>query len=177
MKLTRFRDIPLFTTFGSWQCHFGLDRVWPQINQFIVEGLDINPDFQRLHVWTEAQQIAYMEFVLRGGRTGRVIYLNHTHWSGQRDRQVPEWFVLVDGKQRLEAIRRFFADEIRVFGSLYSEYSDDPDMLRQGFEIHVNDLPTRADVLKWYIEMNEGGTPHTLEEIAKAKRLLDADVK
>lgn len=28
------------------------------------------------------------------------------------------------------------------------------------------------DVLQWYIEMNEGGTPHTKEEIQKVKDMV-----
>ena len=32
-------------------------------------GLQFNPDFQRGHVWTEGQQIAFMEFLLKGGKT------------------------------------------------------------------------------------------------------------
>ena len=35
-------------------------------------------------------------------------------------------------------------------------------------KININDLPTRKDVLQWYLEMNSAGTPHTKEEINKA---------
>lgn len=38
--------------------------------------------------------------------------------------------------------------------------------------IYINDLQYEKDVLQWYIEMNEGGTPHTKEEIQRVKDLL-----
>lgn len=175
IKYTRFNDIPKRIASGSWECGFPLDRVWRQVAEWQREyQLDIDPDFQRLHVWTERQQIAWMEYLLSGGKTGRTIYFNCAAW-GRAPGRDPH-MVLVDGKQRLEAIRRFYADEIRVYGSLRSEYADSPDMLRGGLMLfNVHDLPTRADVLKWYCQMNAGGTPHTEAEIARVCRLWEQE--
>jgi hypothetical protein len=33
-------------------------------------------------------------------------------------------------------------------------------------------LKTKQEVLQWYIELNEGGTPHTEEEINRVKELI-----
>ena len=175
---TRFKDVPQFITFGQWECGFPLDRVLWQVEEWKVEyDLDIDPDFQRLHVWSEKQQIAWMEYLLQGGRTGRTLYFNCGAWGrGGPNRHVDRRMVLVDGKQRLESIRRFYANEIRVFGSLYKEFTDQPDMLRGGLMlINVHDLATRAEVLRWYIQMNAGGAPHTEAEIDRARGLLDAE--
>lgn len=126
--------------------------------------MDLDPDFQRDHVWTEAQQIAWLEFFFRGGKTGRTIYFNHpgwmSHWNGT--------LTLVDGKQRLEAIRRFLENEIPIFGSYRNEYTDKPWGPLHGLEICVNNLKTRKAVIRWYLDMNAGGTPHTSAEISKA---------
>lgn len=173
-KYTQFSQIPQFTKVGGWECDFCLDDVWTQIEKWQSpeepSPLDIDPDFQRAHVWTEAQQIAWIEFFLRGGKSGRVLYFNHAGWF--RDWKGP--FVIVDGKQRLEAIRRFIHNEIRVFGSFYREFTDRLRII-QTVKLNVNDLKTRREVLQWYIEMNAGGTPHTAEEIAKAMSLLEAE--
>ena len=68
MKYTRFKDIPQFITFGQWECGFPLKSIAAQIEAWKTEyALDINPDFQRLHVWSEQQQIAWMEYLLSGG--------------------------------------------------------------------------------------------------------------
>lgn len=167
MKLTRFQDIPQFTRDGNWECDYPLDR----LHAFIVEsqekfGLNLDPDFQRAHVWIEEQQIAWLEFFLRGGKTGRVIYLNQADWPSSHGE-----FVCVDGKQRIEAVRRFVANEIPAFGTLYKEFTD---KLRvcQTMRVNVNSLTTRAEVIQWYIEMNAGGTPHTAAEIERVRKLL-----
>ena len=169
---TRYQDVPQMIQSGSWECDFDLFGVW----EFVVEqqkegGLDINPDFQRAHVWTQPQQRAWLEFFLRGGKTGRIFYFNKPSWNNTAKTPYDE-FVIVDGKQRLEAIRRFVTNEIRVFGSLCSEYQDNPRRVNHTIKININDLSTRADVIFWYLQFNEGGTPHTQEELDRVRVLL-----
>lgn len=173
-KITRYADIPQFTRDGNWQCDYRWDKGIEAIQEWVAQdNLQLNPDFQRLHVWTEAQQIAFIEFFMRGGKTGNVIYLNHPGWQ----RGYKGEFVLVDGKQRIEALRRFRDNEIPLFGSFISEFTDKPTWTDCTLKINVNTLSTRAEVLQWYLDMNSGGTPHTAEEIEKARKLLEAERK
>lgn len=165
----KFKDIPRFTRAGSYQVNMPLKYFVKWIKQEQEEsGLELNPDFQRGHIWNEKQQIAYIEFLLRHGKSGRVIYFNCPNWSmGGRDSE----FVCVDGLQRTTAIMRFINNEIPAFGVLYKDFEDDMpsdiDVL-----VNINELKTREEVLRWYIEMNEGGTPHTKAEIQRVKNML-----
>lgn len=172
MKITRFQDIPRFTREGSWECDYDLAGVLEFIKGRDDDPPNMDPDFQRGHVWNEEQQVAWLEFFLRGGKTGRVIYFNHPGWM----RDYRGEFVIVDGKQRCEAIRRFLGDEIRVFGSRYSEFTDKPRAANITMKINVNTLKTRAEVLRWYIEFNSGGTPHSADEIERVRRLLATEL-
>ena len=83
-------------------------------------------------------------------------------------------FVCVDGLQRITAIQRFMNNEIKAFDTYYKDFEDklprDLDMI-----VNVNNLKTRKEVLQWYIEMNNGGTPHTKEEINRVKILLETE--
>lgn len=81
-------------------------------------------------------------------------------------------FVCVDGLQRITACLRFLNNEIPVFGHFLSEYEDSLSNLI-ALEFVINDLPTKKDVLKWYIELNTGGTVHSEEEIARVKNMLN----
>lgn len=60
-----------------------------------------------------------------------------------------------------------------MFGYLYSEFEDETDIIRHSLAVNINDLKTKREVLQWYIEMNAGGTPHSEEEIARVKKLLE----
>ena len=165
-KYTKFKDIPEFTSSGNYRVNVG----WNYIETWLSchESLDLDPDFQRAHVWTEDKQIAYIEFGLRGGKSGRDIYFNQKGWMGKFEGPL----VLVDGKQRLEAVRRFIHNEIPAFGTFFKDFEDKFPQMRFDFVFHVNDLKTRKEVLQWYIDLNSGGVVHTTEEIEKVKLLL-----
>ena len=50
----RFRDIPQFISGGSYQVDVQMEYLIKWIDEMIQnEGLQLCPDFQRGHVWTE----------------------------------------------------------------------------------------------------------------------------
>jgi hypothetical protein len=171
----RYSEIQQFTRSAG----YGVDVDWHYLEQHLASlaeypsGLDLDPDFQRAHVWTEEQQRAYVEHVLRGGWASRQILFNCFGWKGPGDCGA---VVLVDGKQRLEAVRKFLRNDLTIFGgNRRSDFIDRLHPLTASFRMCVNDLPTREDVLRWYLELNSGGTPHASAEIEKVQRLLDEE--
>jgi hypothetical protein len=170
----RFEDIPPLTSWGG----YGVDVIWPTLERTLAEiggpnGLDLDPDFQRGHVWTQAQQVAFVEFQLRGGRSGTDILFNQPNFSGGGRKGEP--VRIVDGKQRLEAVRSFLANRIPAFGTFHRDYRDVLTMTGPKFRFTVNNLETRSAVLRWYLELNAGGTPHDPAEIVRVRALLDAE--
>jgi len=167
---TKFTDIPKFTPWSSYLVDVGWDYLEHQLAHYADDmGLDLDPDFQRGHVWTEAQQIAYVEHCLRGGKSTNMLHWNCHDW---RENTGMHPVVLVDGKQRLTAARAFISGELRAFGSTISEYTDRLRIADCRFKFHINDLKTRAEVLQWYLELNAGGVVHTDEELDKVRELL-----
>lgn len=179
-KYTDFRDIPQFTSWGNYAVDMGLLYAYEHIVKEWASderkdefgyGLQLDPDFQRGHVWNDAKKTAWMEYVLRGGKSGRDIFLNHPGWMGS---YVGD-FVLVDGKQRLDAIRSFVENEIKVFGTYYRNFKGKMPHTDPSLRVHVNNLKTREEVLQWYLDLNSGGVVHTDEEIEKVRVLLAAE--
>ena len=73
-KITKFRDIPQFTSDGCYQVNYPIISLVKYIEEEVeTMGLQLNPEFQRGHVWTEEQQIAWIEYHLRGGKSGNTI--------------------------------------------------------------------------------------------------------
>ena len=72
--------------------------------------------------------------------------------------------VCVDGLQRLTSLRKFLNNELKVFGYYLNEF-EDAMLLKKRYRllININDLKTREEVLKWYIDFNSGGTVHSEE--------------
>ncbi len=174
--MPRFEDIPQFTRTPGYSVTVPLYRL-PSYYAYAVTqcGLNVSPDFQRDNVWTEEQKVAFMEYLFRGGNgSGLDIYTNSPTWHsglyGINDRE--NWFVLVDGKQRLDAALGFLNNEFKVFGHLYREFDDEPRGVLCCFRWYVNDLATYEEVLQWYLDLNAAGTPHTKEELDKVRALL-----
>lgn len=169
----KFSDIKPFIVAGEYQINIPLYRLQNWLKGMDDDlGIELNPDFQRGHVWTEEQQIAYIEFLLRGGESGRIIYFNCPSWYGDTDKDYP--LQCVDGLQRLTAVTRFLNDEISAFGYKLSEY-DSKVPTRFDLLININCLQTRAEVLDWYLQFNSGGTVHSEEELNRVRKLLEKE--
>ena len=167
------REIETLTKESEYRVHIG----WAYLERWLADmddsvGLDLAPDFQRGHVWTPAQRSAYVEFIMRGGRGADELRFNCVDWMAGR---MEHPLLIVDGLQRLTAVRGFLADEVPAFGHRASAWEGVDDPLRYRFTVMVNNLPTRTHVLRWYIEINSAGTPHGAEEIERVQALLDAE--
>jgi hypothetical protein len=170
--MIEYDAIPKFTGFPTYRVNINWNNLQSTISQY---NLDIDPDFQRGHVWTLEQQVAYIEFRIRGGMSGRELYANNPGISSGADSPT----VLVDGKQRITAVLAFMGNKVPVFGgNLYRDISNLPrNDAAVGFILCVNDLKTRAEVLRWYLELNTGGVAHTSEELGRVQALLEKETK
>lgn len=139
-----------------------------------TNDLNLDPDFQRNHVWTKAQQVKYVEYILKGGHMSQDIVFNCPGWMGG----VAGQMVLLDGKQRLEAVRLFMSNALPVFGNAYwNDFTSNGKPMpnlphRARFTFHINDLETRAEILQLYLDMNAGGVVHSDDELNKVRTLL-----
>lgn len=131
-------------------------------------GLELNPDFQRGHIWNKEQQIKFIEFILAGGQTGLNLYFNHPGWMNDFKGE----FVCVDGLQRITTIQKFIDNQIKAFGLYYNEFEG---ILPSTFsvKININDLKEKSDVLKWYLEINFSGTVHTEDEYTRVSEMIN----
>ncbi len=168
-------EVPRDLYFGGYKVNCSMERLAECVED-LAEGqnLELEPDFQRHHIWTSSQQTAYVEYVLRGGESSTTLYFNSTSWIGSPSASGSgASFQLVDGLQRYTAITKFIRNEVPAFGSLYKERSGKT--RGQPLTIAVNALPTRKEVLEWYLLLNDGGTVHSSEELDRVRELLDGE--
>ena len=167
--MPKFRDIPQMSVAG-YKC----DIQWDYLRQWIGSHedmkIELDPEYQRGHVWTEAQQIAYVEHVLHGGTGGKDIYWNCPGWMSTWTGPLE----LVDGKQRITAVLAFLDNKIPAFGFYYREYEDNLHILVATFRFHINNLRKRKDILQWYLDLNSG-VAHTDDELNKVRKMLEAE--
>lgn len=143
-----------------------------------------NPDFQRGHVWTEKQQIKFIEAIVRGNsNVPRNIILNcpEFHRDKVADDSDLSGFVVVDGLQRLTAMRKFINGEFKIFSDVI-EGGVDKDFFDKsrfnlktstGFRFVVMNYQYKRDLLNFYIAFNDGGTVHSESEIERVKAMRE----
>lgn len=175
----KFRDIKQFTEDGTYAVDVPIWFLKKNIEDYKeTYGLEMCPDFQRGNVWTKEQQIAYLEFFYKGGKTSRTIYFNDPNFGRgtKPDCDIPN-MVLVDGLQRLTAHLDFLDNKIPIFGHYFSEFEDKPDFTRHTLRFNVNDLQYRREVLQWYLDMNSGGVVHSQSELDRVQGLLEQELQ
>jgi hypothetical protein len=170
----RIRDLPLIS-----QCYYRIDCGWDSLYENWMTDhrgcrVELQPDFQRDYVWTERQQIDYIENMLKGSLSGRDVWFNHPRW-GSFSNFTDDPIVCVDGQQRIGAIKGFLDNKFKVFEKyLFSDFEDwdTPIYDRTYVVVHVNNLKTSQQVYQWYLDLNSGGTIHTKEDLDKVRSLL-----
>jgi hypothetical protein len=140
---------------------------------------EVNPDFQRGHVWSQEKQVAYVESLMRGTAPVNILF-NCAGWLSSLSRNAVKGdlglndMVCVDGLQRLTAVRAFLADDFTIFGGHTAEsLKGGPfDVRRKHLRFTIYDFKTRVDLLQFYIDLNSGGVVHTEAELARVRSLL-----
>ena len=166
------KDIKKRIDFGNYQITVGLNYLQKTLDTYIEEDrLQMYPDFQRGHIWTEEQQIAFCEFIVSGGKCPPILFNHPTMMEGEGGNMV-----LVDGLQRITALVKMMNNDLKIFGHYINEYEDRLITFRRlKILIYINELKTREQVLEWYLQLNDGGTQHSKEEINRVKMLYDKE--
>lgn len=140
-------------------------------------GLEMDPDFQRGHIWTPEQQQHFIENVLRGvvSSSGLLIQFNCPNWDNDSyEGDLPRGFQCIDGLQRVTAVLAFLEGRVKPFGLTVDDLKGTCFATHNTyrFRVAIHNFSQRADLLQHYLDLNEGGTPHTQEELQRVRQLL-----
>ena len=138
------------------------------------------PPWQRPSVWDGQRQRAFIEGILLGFPPGAIVTVEPDWTSGPGGRAVVKkgsgW--LIDGQQRVTAIREFVEGRLCVFDGL--GYADLPraEQLRRFDRVVLTRicLPNDTDetaLKSLYLRMNYSGVPHTQEDLARLADSVD----
>lgn len=173
---TLIRPLPA----SIWATDATLNRVESMLDTFREDyGLDLEPDFQRGHVWNDAQRQRFIEGIFRGTvpQSLQTITLNGAEWEIPTPCELPRAIQIVDGLQRLTAVRKFMAGEIKPFDLTIEQLSEagfSPARVGYRLRFQVFAFRTRRELLQYYLDINAGGVVHSQSEIERVKALLES---
>lgn len=123
-------------------------------------GLPV-PSFQRHLVWTQEQQIKFIESAWRGIPLGSFM-IHRMDWErGGKALPFSGW--VIDGQQRLTAIDAYWNNEFPVYGSLWSDVPrrDQRAFLNTKFPHYEVVVKDEDEIKELYLLMAFGGVAHT----------------
>lgn len=170
IRINDLRD-PAWTA-STHGCDFDIKYIERGLEMWNV---DTNPPYQRGHVWTNEQRSAFLGHWLQGGTVPTLWVWEPPNAKEYAGEARPE---LIDGKQRLTALLMWWHGEIAANVDKQMVFVGDTDRkFRPHHMIHVTfvRLDSRADVLRFYLRLNGGGTPHSMDELARVRALLAAE--
>jgi hypothetical protein len=131
------------------------------------------PFFQRGAVWTRAQCVRFVESAWQGVDLGRYVVNapNNSDYLTELDD------LLLDGQQRLTALRDYVDGAFEVFGAVFADVPEvqRARFLRLLFPMVTTHLDKREDAEALYHLLNFGGVPHHAARTVPALRAaLDA---
>lgn len=139
------------------------------LHQIYHPGVDFDVEYQREHVWSLDDKVALIDSIFNNIDIGKFVFV-------QRDFSVVDkLYEVLDGKQRLTAIKEFYEDRFRYKGLLFSELSF---VDRHAFENHsivygYLENPDKRGIFETFIKLNTTGRPMENKDIEKVKKLLN----
>jgi hypothetical protein len=153
---------------------FGILHTRNAVDQWPI---NLDPDYQRGHVWDDLHRSRFVGHLLEGGHVPQCV-IN----SGPGG----DWPVaeMVDGKQRVTACLKWADGEIgaelsdgrMIHAAQLNRRSRRKCSMSIGLEYGMVRL-SRVDALELYIRLNRGGVIHTDSEIDRVKALLEQEKK
>ncbi len=146
------------------------------IDEPMEQTINIHPDYQRPLVWSLEQKQKYLAFYLKGGmytEKGQPLIFNfnmNMHNNGKGLNRGD--FELIDGQQRLNAIIEFMNGEFYTIIDGEEIWYKDVSYMPFNIKYKRLELSTVSDVINYYIDLNDAGEIHTVNDIIHAKNLL-----
>lgn len=141
--------------------------------------VELNPDFQRGHVWSEDQQTKFIESMLRNtvGESALTIHFNNPYYKGHKPKNtdLPKGFQCIDGLQRLTAILNYLDGKIYPFGYDVNFFNSQYEYSSSYLHIYIAiySYEKKKDLLEHYLAINNGGTVHSVEELNKIRSMIN----
>lgn len=173
-------DVNRFDEAVIWGTDWTTETIF---NQLIKGNIDLNPSFQRRDAWTDAEKSRLIESLMLGLPVPPIILAENKTKKNS--------YIVIDGKQRLLSIRRFFAQsgaedsfkqlKLRSLEILFDLNGSTIDDVRSLFPEYVRNLenqPIRTIVIKnWpdepflytvFLRLNTGSKKLSPQELRQA---------
>lgn len=138
------------------------------VSSYIINfGVDFNPPYQRGLVWDLVDEQKLIESIFNRVDIGKFVFIHLGYHSDIM-------YEVLDGKQRLTALYRFYTDQFQYKGCYYSEL---PRELKYIFDdtpvavaVSKKELLKEKDILNYFLKLNTSGKPMDVAHLNKIEK-------
>lgn len=135
-------------------------------------GIDFDVEYQREHVWELNDKVNLIDSIFNNIDIGKFVFV-------QRNFSViGKLYEIIDGKQRLTAIREFYEDRFKYNDYYFSElsYIDKNKFWSHSITYGYITDPSIEIIYNVFIKLNTCGKPMNNKHIDKVKKLLEKEM-
>lgn len=145
--------------------NFYTSRINSLIKDFENFGVDLNPIYQRGLVWGKEQEIALINSIFTNIEIGKFAFIRRSF------SHKGELFEILDGKQRLNTLLKFYYDRFKYNGYFYSELNNKDKNHFLNFSISKAETEpiTEKQKINYFLYLNTNGIQVSKEHIEKIK--------
>jgi hypothetical protein len=137
------------------------------VGSYVIRfGVDFNPSYQRGLVWSNKDEEKLIESIFNRVDIGKFVFI-HLGYSNDI------MYEVLDGKQRLTALYRYYTDEFKYNGYYYSElplkYKYIFGNTALAVAITNKEGLKEKDILNYFLKLNTTGKPMDVEHLKKIK--------
>lgn len=155
--------------------NFTQQQVRSLVKTYIISfGVDFNPSYQRGLVWSNEDEEKLIESIFNRVDIGKFVFIN----LGISNDIMYE---VLDGKQRLTTLYKYFTDEFKYKGYYYSElplkYKHIFDGTGLAVAVTNREGLKEEDILNYFLRLNTTGKPMDIEHLNKIKDRYESILK
>jgi len=132
-------------------------------------GVDFDAEYQREHVWELEDKVALIDSIYNNVDIGKIVFVQLNEKTEGR------YYQVLDGKQRLTALKEFFEDRFPYKGVYFSQLShrDKHTFRNHGITYGYLENPDLRGIYESFIKLNTCGKPMDHKHIDKVRGLLN----
>lgn len=129
-------------------------------------GLDLEPDYQRDHVWGIDQKIALIDSIFKNVDIGKFTIIRRP-FSEKRT----HYYEVLDGKQRIQALIDFFECRFEYKGKTYNDLHWRDRNHFKGYSVSWAETEplTNEQKYRYFLKLNVSGIPMSEDQLNKVR--------
>jgi hypothetical protein len=150
------------------------------IRQYLNKyGLDLDPDYQRGHVWDIDQKVNLIDSIFKNIDIGKFAVIKRP-WGPDGNRPLTrKLYEVLDGKQRITTIVDYYLGRFQYKGKYYNElgYRDQRHFTYFSVSYAESDYLTQEQKYRYFLKLNTTGTPVDPAHMDRVAGLLAEEIE